>query len=480
MKRSRKVLIWVAVVAAVLLLGGAFYLKTRAARAKPTIVRIEQPQRGELIEFVSAPGQIDPKTNVQISAKVSARIIEMPFKEGDKVTKGDPCGTPPVSASLLVRLDSKDLETRLLAVQARRAAQASQIEVEKARLASQKESLKGRSATVQQVARDLKRQEELIQSKDISQSAYDQAKLKYDEITSQYESERQTLTASERNLEVMRHNLDAADADIAQAEEALSHTVIRSPIDGIVTRINATIGEMVMTGTMNNPGTVIMEVADLSKMLVLAQVAEADVGNLKVGQKAKVHIQAYPDREWSGVVDEIALSKNDLPRRVASLITGADYFRTEILLDYDPNGAKLYGGLRAQVQIETVHHKDVLVVPSQAILGRSVDDLPPATRSAKEVEKDKTSTPVVYRVIDGKAVATPVKIGPDNLTRTIIESGLTEQDKVVVGPYRALDGLKQDQVLQDEREVEKKKNKNKKNASAADSNKPAADSNHGK
>jgi HlyD family secretion protein len=466
-------LIWVGVIGLIAAFVGWRFWAAKSGAAKPTVVRIEEPAKGELIESVSAPGQIDPKTNVQISAKVSARIVEMPFKGGDKVTKGDPCGTPATPASLLVRLDSKDLDTRLRYAQSRREAQASQILVERARLASQKESLKGRSATVQQVERDLKRQQDLLQSKDVSQSTYDQARLKYDETASQFQAEQLSLTASERNLEVMQHNLEGADADIAQAEEALSHTTIVSPINGIVTRVNASVGEMVMTGTMNNPGTVILEVADLSKMLVLAQVAEADVGKLKVGQKAKIQIQAYPRREWAGEVTEIGLTKNDLPRRVASL-TGTDYFRTEILLDYDPNGPKLYGGLRAQVEIETVKHQDVVTVPSQAVLARSVDDLPPAIRAAKEVEKDKTFTPVVYRVVDGKALVTPVKIGSSNLTHTIIESGLTDQDKVIVGPYRALDGLKQDQIVKDEREVEKEKDKNKKkDPNAPDANKPA-------
>ena len=469
-KRYRKVLIWVGAIGVVVALLGVYVLKVKKAAAKPTAVRIEQPKRGELIEFVSAPGQIDPKTNVQISAKVSARLTEMPFREGDRVTKGDPCAVPPIPASLLVRLDSKDLESRLRASQARRAAQASQIEVENARLASQKENLKGRSATLEQARRDLKRQEELLQSKDISQSTYDQAKLKYDETTSQYESEQLSLIASQWNLEVMQHNLEGADADIAQAEEALSHTTISSPIDGIVTRVNAAVGEMVMTGTMNNPGTVILEVADLSQMLVLAQVAEADVGKLQVGQRTKVKIQAYTDKEWTGEVVEIALTKNDLPRRVASL-TGTDYFRAEILLDYDPNGPKLYGGLRAQVEIETIKHPDVLILPSQAVLGRPVDDLPPKIRdAAKEVEKEKTFTPVVYRAVDGKTLITPVKIGSSNLTHTIIESGLTDQDKVIVGPYRALDGLKNEQSVQDEREAEK--DKKKKDHNAPDPNKP--------
>ncbi|MBP8304393.1 MAG: efflux RND transporter periplasmic adaptor subunit [Phycisphaerae bacterium] len=477
MKRSRKVVIWVGGIGLVVVLIGMALAKGKGASAKPTVVRIEQAHRGELVETVSAPGQIDPKTNVQISAKVSARVTEMPFKEGERVTKGDPCAVPPIPASLLVRLDSKDLESRLRASRARRDAQAAQIEVERARLASQREGLKGRSAALEQARRDLKRQEELLQSKDVSQAAYDQAKLKYDETVSLVESEQLSLKASEQNLEVMQYNLEGAEADIAQAEEALSHTTIVSPIDGIVTRVNAAVGEMVMTGTMNNPGTVILEVADLSQMLVLAQVAEADVGKLQVGQKAKVTIQAYTDKKWTGKVVEIALTKNDLPRRVSSL-TGTDYFRTEILLDYDPNGPKLYGGLRAQVEIETVTHKDVLILPSQAVLGRPIDDLPPKIRDAsKEVEKEKTFTPVVYRVLDGKSVITPIRIGASNLTDTVIESGLSDQDKVIVGPYRALDGLKHDQAVQDERDADKDK---KKDPNAVKANPPDPNAKHGK
>jgi len=189
--------IWVGGIGLVVVLIGMALAKGKGASAKPTVVRIEQAHRGELVETVSAPGQIDPKTNVQISAKVSARVTEMPFKEGERVTKGDPCAVPPIPASLLVRLDSKDLESRLRASRARRDAQAAQIEVERARLASQREGLKGRSAALEQARRDLKRQEELLQSKDVSQAAYDQAKLKYDETVSLVESEQLSLKASE-------------------------------------------------------------------------------------------------------------------------------------------------------------------------------------------------------------------------------------------------------------------------------------------
>ena len=465
MKKSRIIIIVVIVFLVVAAgIGAAIRYKFKS-HSNTTTVRIENPQRGELIEFVSAPGEIEPKTNVEISAKVSARIIKLPYDEGDTVTCGDPNANPPIPASVLVCLDSKDLETRLTSAEAGRAAQVAQIEVEKARIASQQANLAGLDVSLQQAERDLERQKGLLESKDIAQATFDQAKAKYDELKSQYEAAKHTLESAQLNLEVLKHNLEVADAGSEQAREALSHTIITSPIDGVITRLEAEVGEMVIMGTMNNPGTVIMEVADLSTMLLVAQVDEADVGKLALGQKATVHVQAFPDEEFYGLIDSIALT-----HRMST--TGTKYFRTEILLQGDVK--KLYSGLTAHVDIETIKHEDVLNLPSQAVLGAEIDSLPLEIRdNSPEVDKAKTYSPVVYRYIDGKAVVTPVKIGQSNLTHTIIKSGVTKEDKVVVGPYKVLESIKHDQLIQDEREAQAKK----KDAKAATTEEDANDAN---
>jgi len=451
-KKSRVIIITV-VVTLVAVFGLGMVLKAGKSKSNnATVVQIEEVQYGELIEIVSAPGEIEPKTNVEISAKVSARIIKLPYDEGDVVTCGDPNANPPVPASVLIRLDSKDLESRLTSAEAGRAAQAAQSQVEKARINGQQAGLKGLEASLKQAQRDLDRQRELLGSKDISQATFDQTKLKVDEFQSQYDSSVHQLKSAELNLVVLQHNLEVADAGIAQAREALSHTTISSPIDGVVTRLNAEVGEMVMTGTMNNPGTVIIEVADLSTMLLVAQVDETDVGKMAVGQKATVYVQTFPDDKFNGVVDSIALT-----HRLSS--TSTKYFRTEILLEGDVQ--KLYSGLTAHVDIETLKHENVITVPSQAVLGRAIDDLPLKIRDeCPEVDKEKTYTPVVYCYIDGKAVVTPVKIGPSNLTHTVILSGINEGDKIVVGPYKVLENLKHDKTIKDERETEKTKDSN--------------------
>lgn len=465
MKKSRKWIVIAIVVILVLSVVGWAVSKSCKGNGKEEVVRIEEVKRGDLTERVSATGEIEPKEMVQISAKVSARIIEMPYDEGSVVTCGDSNANPPIPPSILLKLDSKDLESQLRLAEASKNAQEAQIEVEKSKIEGSKETLVGLAATLEQAQKDLERKKGLFESRDISKADFDQIKYKVDELAAQYESAKYDLEASEKNLTVMKYNLDAAEARIEEEREYYSYTTITSPINGVVTLVNAKVGEMVMTGTMNNPGTVIMEVSDRSKMLVVAQVDEADVGGLEVGQKATVSVQAFPNAKFKGVVDKIALKHRFSENRTR-------YYRTEILLENDANVKGLYTGLTADVDIETRKHADIIKVLSQAIVAREVDSLPVEVREkSTELDKGKRFATVVYRFIDGKAVATPVKVGQSDLTHTIILAGLKEGDKVVVGPYKVLDNLKHDQRLKDERAAEaEKKAKEKKQKDKKDSN----------
>ena len=197
-----------------------------------------------------------------------------------------------------------------------------------------------------------------------------------------------------------------------------------------------------MTGTMNNPGTAIMKVADLGVMLLVAEVDEANVGALRLGQPARVRVQAFWDEMFSGTVESIALT-----HRFSS--TGIKYYRTRILLDGDVK--KLYTGLTGAVEIETNRHTDVIKVPSQAVIGYAVDDLPATIRDDNpRVDIRKMEVPVVFRFSDGKAVVTPVDIGPSDLTHTLIRDGLSDGDHIIVGPYKVLETLKHDTAVRTE------------------------------
>ena len=443
-----KIFITVVVTVVVMLgiLGGiGLWMASRALKlGEATTVTTEQPVRGDLVEIVSAPGEIEPKKNVSISARLAARIVELPYDEGDRVTKGDPNADPPREPSLLVRLDDTDLQAMLRSAEARRAAQEAEIKVAEARIASQDDSIKALTASLDDAKRDLTRQKKLYETGDISESDYEQARYRVEELSAQQSAAAHTRNSQELSLAVMRHRLVAADAEIAQARDRLSYTAITSPIDGVVTRLNAEVGELVMTGTMNNPGTVIMDVADLSKMLVVARVDEADVGGVRVGQRAVMDVRAYPDERFEGVVDTVALYGLGGQGRESK------EFRVEILLD-NP-GRKLFSGLNADVEIETKRHAGVLKVPSQAVLGRRVDELPMKIRDGNpNLDKKKTFAPVVYRLIDGKAVVTPVKVGPSDDTHTVIESGLAGKDRVIIGPFKELEKLKHDQKVKDEK-----------------------------
>ena len=419
-------------------------------------VRVEAAQRGDCVEIVSAPGEVEPRTKVSISARVSARIEKLPFKEGDRVTKGDPNANPPIPPSLLVKLDSAEMQSELASTEARHKAQLAQVDVQKAQIEATKSRINGQRAMLVDAERDLSRQKELLATNDVSQSVVDTAQTHVDELKAQLQGALQSLQADEAQLIVMQHNIDAAAAEIKRVKENLSYTEIYSPIDGVVTRLNAEVGELVMTGTMNNAGTVILEVADLSQMLLVARVDETSIAGVEVGQRAKVRMQAYRGKIFDGTVSSVALAhadENTIRRlgRNANQGGGQEgtFFQTDILLNTD--GKRIPSGLSADVDIETKRHTNVIKVPSQAVLGRAPDSLPTDMRERPEVEKGKAMTPVVFKFVDGKAKAVPVKIGPSDLTHTVIESGLEEGAVVIVGPYKVLEGLQHDQAVKDEK-----------------------------
>lgn len=410
------------------------------ADANLLAVRTQPVARGDLNESINAAGDVEPKTKVSISARVSARISELPYREGQDVTKGNPDAHPPIPPSVLVKLDSKDLEAALSQSQANYDAKTAQITESQARLAAQQAAIEESQVLLADAVRDLGRQHQLLQTQDVSQSQVDAAQTKVDQIHAQLDAARRNLEAEQADLVVQQHEREGAKAEIAAAQENLSYATILSPIDGTVTKINAEEGELVVTGTMNNAGTVILEVADLSEMLVNARVEEADIATVHPGQKAKVRLMAFPDQVFKGVVQTVALEQTDEK-------DGTKDYLAAILLD--TAGKRIPSGLSADVEIATQQHKNVLKIPSQAVLGRPVDDLSPEALKAPEVDKTKSVATVVYIVKDGKTLATPVKIGASDLTDTIIESGLRGGEHVVIGPYTVLGSLANGQAVKE-------------------------------
>jgi HlyD family secretion protein len=263
-----------------------------------------------------------------------------------------------------------------------------------------------------------------------------------------------SLEADRTSLTVERHQLDAAAAEILRAKDNLSYTTIVSPIDGIVTRMNAKVGEMVVTGTMNNMGTVILEVSDLSEMQVDAQIDEINIANVKAGQQAKVRISAFPDQLFDGEVKLVGLDIAD--QRFGGGGNGGGggnsqqgrWYRAKVVVNTE--GKRVPAGLSADVDIETQRHKDIIKVPTQAVMGRPVDELPADVKTRPEVDKNKQLATVVFLMVDGKAKITPVTIGASDMTHTQITSGIKDGDRLIIGPYKALPGLKNDAKVKED------------------------------
>ena len=304
------IIVIVAVVVVVGALVGVGFVISRGATAggDQEKVRVEPTVRGPLVEVISVPGEIQPRVKVEISSRVAARIAELPHPEGATVKRAQPGATQPARESLLVRLDAKDLESSLRSATARAAAQSAQIEVTKSRIAAQRSQLNASKAMLADAQRDLNRKRELAATKDVPVSEAETAQAKYDELFAQYEAAQHNLTSEEQNVLVLTHQQEASEAEIARARDELAYTVITSPIDGVITKLKSEVGEQVVPGIQGSVGSTILEVADLSQMLMVARVDEANIAAVKPGQRATVRIQAYRDETFEGVVESVALA----------------------------------------------------------------------------------------------------------------------------------------------------------------------------
>ncbi len=384
--------------------------------APTTKVRIETVKPMKLVETVKAPGKIEPDINVDVSAEVSSRIEEMPFDVGDMVRKGD----------VVVKLDDRDITASLQAAESRAKA-------EQSRLQQSQAQLPGLLSSLNKARTDLERVQSLFTSGDRSQKDLDDVL----DLVARAEAD---VEAAKFAISNMENSLQAANFDVDQIRRRVDKTIIRSPMDGVLLARNAEIGEVVLVGTMNNPGTVILTIADLARMLVKAEVAETDIARVKMDQSAVVHINAYRDEAFSGSVTQIAKQRTEKQQ------DGTGYFEVEVNIDL--RGIEIPSGGLANVDIAIAEHNG-LAIESQAIVDRNVDDLPEEVkRDTPLVDRSRKTCDVVYRMgADGKAVCTPVKRGASDDTHTMVLAGLKDDDVVVIGPFKALEQIKHGDLL---------------------------------
>lgn len=380
----------------VLVLAAIVFASIRGGRAeKGARVYVEEVRRQDIGQIVKASGEIDPRVKVNISSRVIGKIERLYAREGDWVEKGQ--------RFLELEKETYLAERDQWAAQLRRA----QTDVRQAQvsLADARNKLE----------RARRLQAEGIASRE------------------QLEAAELAEASARLRLEDAHESVRQAQANLQRARDDLAKTTLYAPISGRVVDLRTEEGEIVVTGTMNNPGSVIAEVADLSEILANVDVDETEIVSVKPGQRATVRVDAIPDRVYHGRVVE--LGSSGFNRAAQPDVT---FFDVKILLD--ETGEDLRPGMSVRAEIETRPPANAVVVPIQAVVER-----PPLRREGEPV-KTASGGPdeevkAVFVVENGKARQRAVQTGISDETRVEILSGLRAGERVVTGPYRSLRDL---------------------------------------
>ncbi len=399
-------------------------------QAKPPItVQTTKVSRHSLTNLVVANGQIQPVLQVTISPEVSGEIIELPVKEGQFVNM----------SNLLVRINP---DIYVAAVSQAKASYAS--------------SLAGRSqaaANMEKAEADYERNLELFNRKLLSESDFVGFKAARDVARAQLES--------------ATNQVNMAKAQVESQEEQLSRTTILSPITGTITRLNSQVGERVL-GTVQNAGTEIMTISDLNQIEARVNVGEMDVVGITTGQVARLEVDAFKDRKFTGVVTSVANSAVGSGSRTgvsSSSSSSQQATQFEVRIRVNEKEPAFRPGMSVTAEIETQYRTNVLTVPLASVTTRPMKADPPASGTNATASAGSATnyaagtnggdaavkllstasaigatkpTDVVF-VVDGDHVkAVPVKIGICDDNYWEITNGLAENQEIISGGYRAI------------------------------------------
>ncbi len=302
---------------------------------------MEKVTTTDLTSIVSASGEIKPKKNINLSALVPGRIIKIGVKEGDLVKAGD----------FLLQLDSVQYEANA--------------ERDRALIQAYRSQLIEAEARMKRDESQYERQKKL----------YEEQLIPYEQL----EAARVQLDISRAQVQALRHQIQQAEASLKSTLDNLKKTIYVSPIDGIVTSLRVEEGEIAVVGTMNNPGTILMTIADLSEMEVWVEVDETDVIAVAPGQRAEVRVDALPNQVLLGHVTEIgssALEESGLSSQESR------NFKVTITLDNPPSSLK--PGLSATADIIIAKKNKVLAVPVSAIIVREKEGVSGSKKNEEE------------------------------------------------------------------------------------------------
>jgi len=388
----KKLLIILSVVSLIVVI---VLVNLQSKREKAVKVSVENVMADDLAAIISASGEVKPKKSVNISAQIPGRVIKIAVEEGQLVQEGD----------FLLKLEATQYEANA--------------ERDQAYIHSLKAELIKAAAYLKRDENNLRRQKNLWDKQLISQEELDAATAQHD--------------ISKASQEATTYQIRQAQASLKSTLDNIEKTVYVAPIAGIIASLQVEEGETALVGTMNNPGTVLMTIADLSVMEVEVEVDETDVVALELGHPAEVQVDAFPDRIIAGTVTEIGSSA--LVKITAS--EESRDFKVVITLEDPPDNLK--PGLSASADIITAERKGVLAVPISALISRE-DPNSSGRKSRDQVEGIYVVDP------DSRVMFTPVQKGIMGELKIEITSGLESGQTIVVGPYSALRQL-EDGVL---------------------------------
>ena len=400
MTKKRKILVFGGIGVVVVALIG---FNTAAQRDKGKSVRIETVTRRDLVATVTASGQIEPQTAVDISADITGRIIAIPVQEGDTVRAGQ----------LLVRIDPSQYEAAVASA--------------RARLASFEASALQARANRDQARRTYERSKALREQDEnlVSDEQLEQAQTSY--------------RVAEAVATSADHQVEQGQASLQEAREQLAKTVLRAPMNGEVTRLAVEIGEVAVPGTFSRETALLMTVSDLSVIQVNVRVDETDVVRLHLGDSAEVTIDAFPDTVFSGRVTKIAQSAvRGLAQTAGGTNQAVDY-DVEITLNDPPVGVR--PDLSATAKIVTATRDSTLGIPIIALTVREHTPISSETMP-QDTTGEREETEGVFIVVNGEAQFRPVRVGIAGEEYFEVLEGLAAGDSIVAGPYQTIRDLR--------------------------------------
>ncbi len=430
MSRTKKVLIALGAIALVGSGVGAAYVYRQDTG--PEIVT-EAIRTRDLEAIVSASGRVEPKRQVNISANTMGRVTRLAVEEGQRVKAGQ----------FLLEIDPRSLEGQMQRGEASVAAaesslQQSRTAVEQARAALELAKL------------NLARQEALWKDELTTRETLERAQ---NELTIREAD----LRARIQDIQTREQQIKQEQASLATTKYNLNQVIISSPMDGLVTRRNIEEGETAVVGTMNNAGTVLLTIADMSVLEAEVEVDETDIPNVQLGQLATVTIDAVPDREFKGRVTEIGNS----PTQTSTQTTGQRQATTfTVVITIEDKVPDVRPGFTCTAEITTDTRKNVVAVPIQALTvremlfnpaGELVREPPPPPRKRYSREAPPRQAPAepppgherketegVFLFQGQRAMFTPVKIGVAGEQYFEVLSGLKAADRVITGPFASV------------------------------------------